>query len=287
MSSTRKVQFVLNSRHKPRVSVLMPVYNAGRFLADAVRSILGQTYKDFELIIVDDGSTDATADILSDVAKKDLRVRLIRNESNLGIVQALNKGLSICQGEYVVRMDADDISASNRLSKQIAVMENEPEISVLGASVSYIDAEGKSLGVVRESRVDKSLLYANPLLHPTVVIRKKALDKIGARYEDKYLYAEDYFLWLRLSKEGKIGTIPDVVLNYRISGQATRVRQLKRVMWSTLKVKWDAVFRLRIQPTLLDVLRFFLESILLILPASLVLSVYMTITFGKNREITL
>lgn len=265
----------------------MPVYNAERFLTDAVESILRQTYEDFELIIVDDGSTDGTPDILSDFAKKDSRVRVIRNESNLGIVQSLNKGLLICQGKYVLRMDGDDISTPDRLSKQIPVMESEPEISVLGGAVSYIDAEGKTPGIVRKCRTNQSLLSANPLLHPTVVIRKKTLDRIGARYEDRYLYAEDYFLWLRLSKEGKLHAIPDVVLNYRISGEATRVRKLKSVIWATLKVKRDAVFRLRIRPTFSDILRFFLESILLILPASLVLSVYMTITFGKNRKVTL
>lgn len=265
----------------------MPVYNAESFLVDAIESILQQTYKNFELIIVDDGSTDATPKILSAFAKKDSRIHVITNESNLGIVQALNNGLLICQGEYVVRMDADDISAHDRLSKQIPVLEKNPEIVVLGASLGYIDAEGKGLGIVRKCSINKSLLFANPLLHPTVVIRKKTLDKIGVYYQSKYLYAEDYFLWLRLSKEGKLDAIPDIVLNYRISGEATRVKQLKGVIWATLKVKWDAVFKLGIQPTCLDILRFSLESILLILPASLVLWLYMTITFGKNREVTL
>ncbi len=278
---------LVNSRHKPKVSVLMPVYNAESFLVDAIESILQQTYKNFELIIVDDGSTDATPKILSAFAKKDSRIHVITNESNLGIVQALNNGLLICQGEYVARMDADDISAHDRLSKQIPVLEKNPEIVVLGASLGYIDAEGKGLGIVRKCSINKSLLFANPLLHPTVVIRKKTLDKIGVYYQSKYLYAEDYFLWLRLSKEGKLDAIPDIVLNYRISGEATRVKQLKGVIWATLKVKWDAVFKLGIQPTCLDILRFSLESILLILPASLVLWLYMTITFGKNREVTL
>jgi glycosyltransferase involved in cell wall biosynthesis len=278
---------LVNSRHKPKVSVLMPVYNAESFLVDAIESILQQTYKNFELIIVDDGSTDATPKILSAFAKKDSRIHVITNESNLGIVQALNNGLLICQGEYVVRMDADDISVHDRLSKQIPVLEKNPEIVVLGASLGYIDAEGKGLGIVRKCSINKSLLFANPLLHPTVVIRKKTLDKIGVYYQSKYLYAEDYFLWLRLSKEGKLDAIPDIVLNYRISGEATRVKQLKGVIWATLKVKWDAVFKLGIQPTCLDILRFSLESILLILPASLVLWLYMTITFGKNREVTL
>lgn len=271
----------------PTISVLMPAYNAELFLADAIGSILQQTFKDFELIIVDDGSTDSTPNILSEFSKKDSRIRIIKNDSNLGIVQALNKGLLVCRGEYIVRMDADDISTPDRLSRQIPFMENHPEIVVLGASLSYIDAQGKSLGVVRECSTSGSLLFANPLLHPTVVIRKRALDKIGVYYEEKYRYAEDYFLWLRLSKEGRIDAIPDVVLYYRISGEATRVRKLKSVILATLKVKWDAVFKLGIMPTFLDILRFFLENMLLILPASWVLWFYMTIMFGKNRKITL
>jgi glycosyltransferase involved in cell wall biosynthesis len=277
----------MNSHHKPRVSVLMPVYNAERFLADAVGSILGQTYRDFELIIVDDGSIDGTPDIIWDFAKKDSRLRLVRNKSNLGIVKTLNKGLLLCQGEYVVRMDADDISTPDRLSKQIHFMENHPDVAVLGASVSYIDAESRVLGVVRRSTIGKSLLSANPLLHPTVVIQKRALDRIGAHYEEKYLYAEDYFLWLRLAKEGNLGVIPDVVLNYRISREAIRVKRLKQVLCATLRVKWDAVFKLGIRPTFSDMLRFFMESILLFLPASFILWIYMTITFDKKRRVAL
>jgi glycosyltransferase involved in cell wall biosynthesis len=277
----------MNSEPKPKVSVLMPAYNAERYLEYAVRSILQQKFRDFELIIVDDGSTDRTPNILSDFAKKDLRVRVTKNESNLGIVQALNKGLAMCRGEYVARMDADDIATHDRLLKQIGIIEKDPEISVLGASVCYIDAKGQELNVVRECRTDKSLLSANPLLHPTVVIRKKVLDKIGGRYEEKYRYAEDYFLWLKLSKQGKLHAIPDIVLKYRISNEATRIAKLKGVIWATLKVKWDGVFMLKIRPTFSDILRFFLESLLFVFPASWVLSVYMTITFRKNRKITL
>jgi len=272
---------------KPSVSVLMPVYNAGNFLADALESILNQTYGDFELIIVDDGSTDSTAEILSEFQNKDKRIRVFRNRSNLGIVQTLNKGISHCSGKYIARMDADDISKHDRFEKQIHYMERNPEVSVLGASVSYIDAEGTLLNVIRQCKLDRSLLSANPLLHPSVVMRKKILDETGARYEEKYRYAEDYYLWLLLSRIGRIHAISDVVLYYRLSSHATRVKNLKGVIWATLIVKWDAVFKLKMKPTLFDISRFFSEMMLLFLPASIILKLYMISTFGLNNKIPL
>ncbi len=139
-------------------------------------------------------------------------------------------------------------------------MEKNPEIAVLGRAVRYIDAEGSALGMVRRCSI---------------------------HYEKRYIYAEDYFLWLRLSKAGKLHALPDVVLDYRIRGEATRVKKIKRVICATLKVKWDAVFKLGIRPTILDVLRFFLEGFRLVMPAGWVLSLYMNVTLGKNRNVVL
>lgn len=271
----------------PKVSVLMPAYNAERFLDEAMESILQQTYTDFELIVVDDGSTDSTPEILRRYVEQDSRVRVLRNETNLGIVHALNWGFAKCRGEYVARMDADDVSMPNRLARQVAVLESDPSILVLGGSVSYMDSEGNLLDVVRRSQFRHSLLHSTPLLHPTVIIRKRALDGIETVYEEKYLYAEDYFLWLRLARKGKLDAVPDVVLHYRISEEVTRIRRLKGVIWATLKVKWNGVFKLGIRPRVRDVGRFLAECVLLVLPSRWVLSLYMRMTFGPNKKIVL
>ncbi|MEJ2704778.1 MAG: glycosyltransferase family 2 protein, partial [Sedimentisphaerales bacterium] len=155
---------------KPKASVLMPVYNTVLFLEEAVESILTQSFEDYEFVIVDDGSNDGSEKILAAFARKDARVRIIRNDKNMGIVYSLNRGLRECCGKYIVRMDSDDVALPNRLSKQIELMEAHPNITVLSASVSYIDASGRETGVIRRSQVTKSLLRKNGIIHPTVVI---------------------------------------------------------------------------------------------------------------------
>ena len=268
------------SRQLP-VSVLMPVYNGEKFIAAAIESILAQSYRNFELLVVDDGSTDATPSILADYTRRDHRLAIIRNSRNLGIVKSLNKGIARCRGRYIVRMDSDDLAVSDRIEKQIAVMEQNPQIVASGGSVRYIDAQGYDQGVIRKSTPSDSLLWANPLLHPTVIIRKSAL---RCHYQEKYRYAEDYFLWLSLSRHGQLHAIPDVLLAYRISREATRVKRLKSVLWATLKVKKDAVFILKIRPGWRDIMRFLAEFCLLLLPSSWILTIYMTMTFGTEKK---
>jgi glycosyltransferase involved in cell wall biosynthesis len=266
----------------PKISVLMPTFNNALFLPESIESILTQSIEDFELIIIDDGSDDSSADLLKGYAQKDRRIRVIRNEKNMGIVFSLNRGLKECRGEYIVRMDADDISLKNRLERQIEVMEADPGIAVLGGALSYIDASGNELGIIRRCTVNQSLIVQNPLLHPTVVIRKSYLTRYGFGYLEKYRYAEDYFLWLQFSRVGRLEAINDIVLKYRLSNQATRVRNLKSVLRATLKVKKDAVFTLGIKPSFSDVVKFFAEGILLCMPAPLILWFYLKKTFGKG-----
>ncbi|MCX5914114.1 MAG: glycosyltransferase [Deltaproteobacteria bacterium] len=267
---------------RPEISVLMPTFNNARFLSYSIPSILNQSIEDFEFIIIDDGSNDGSGDLLEEYAQKDKRIKLIRNENNMGIVFSLNRGLQNCQGEYIVRMDADDISLRDRLQKQIEVMQADPGIAVLGAALSYIDASGNELGMIRRCTVNKSLIMQNPLLHPTVVIRKSYLKSHGLGYLEKYRFAEDYFLWLQLSRVGRLAAIDDIVLKYRLSNQATRVRNLKSVLLATLKVKKNAVFTLGIKPSLPDVLKFLAEGLLLLMPGSLILWVYLKKTFRKG-----
>ena len=271
----------------PKVSVLMPTYNTAKFLREAIESILSQSFKDFQFVIIDDGSTDGSGCILSEYAEKDSRIKIIRNEQNRGIVFSLNQGLKECQGKYVVRMDSDDIALKERLQKQIAIMDKNPNIIALGAAVSYIDRKGNELGVLRRCAIDKSLIRQNPMLHPTMVFRRATLVRYGLCYLEKYRYAEDYFLVLQLSRFGKLFALDDIVLKYRLSNSAIRIRNLKMVLWATLKVKINGIFGLKIKPSFTDILRIFLESILLLLPSSTVRWIYLKITFKKNIKVKL
>lgn len=269
----------------PKVSVLMPVFNAEPYLAEAVESILAQSFIDFELIIVNDGSTDGTPALLEQFATRNSRIRVIDNGNNLGIVSSLNRGLDACRGAYVARMDADDIAVLDRLAKQVAVMDAKPDIVALGGALEYIDSAGRDLGVVRQSGTAKSTLSQTPILHPTAMIRRSSLVENHINYEERYRYAEDYFLWMQLSRLGRIEAIDDVVLRYRVSSGATRVKHVKGVLWATLKAKKAGVFSLGIRPGLGDIARFFGECVLLCLPSRFVLWLYFKLTFNGKVKV--
>lgn len=255
---------------KPLVSVLTPVYNAEKFLDGMLESIRGQTLNEIEFILVDDGSEDSSRLIIDRHAREDQRIRIIQHTQNLGIVKALNHGLEACNGKYIARMDADDIALPNRLKTQVAYMEENPKIAVLGTAISYIDEEGEQLGWIRRCEVEGSLLNQNPLLHPTVIIRRDILETNQLRYKSQFQYAEDYYLWLEIAKISKIWALNEVLLYYRISKSALRVRKLKPMISATLKVKFVGWYVLGFTPTFSDVLRYGMELLLLMLPSRLV-----------------
>jgi glycosyltransferase involved in cell wall biosynthesis len=205
--------------HNPRVSILIPAYNAQRYLVDAVQSMLAQTYGDFECIVVDDGSTDRTSQLLADLASRDPRVRAMR-VPHAGIVEALNAGLYAARGELIARMDADDISLPQRLEKQIQFLDSHPEVVALGTKVILVDPYDSPLWEidvkVDHVQIEDELLRGNgwAVFHPSVVIRKSALDKSGV-YRPEYQWSEDLDLFLRLAQCGKIANLPDVLLRYR------------------------------------------------------------------------
>ena len=204
----------------PAVSVLMPVFNGERFLAEAIDSILGQTFADFELVIVDDGSTDASPAILADYASRDSRIRVLR-QANAGIVAALNRGLPECRAPLVARMDADDVSEAPRLAVQIEYLRDHPDVTVVGTAVRLIAESGRPGPVLRwpvaPDAVRKALQRGNCLAHPTTVMRKDTVIAAGG-YREQLRHAEDYDLWSRLAIRHRLANIPQPLLRYRIHG---------------------------------------------------------------------
>lgn len=262
----------------PGISVLMPVYNAAPFLGYAVESILSQTFGGFEFIIVDDGSTDESADMIHSYARQDARIHPIYQAHHQGIVMALNTGLDACTGDFVARMDADDVAMPDRLTLQLHGMANNPKVGVLGGALTYINETGKELGVIRYCNLQASRLAGNPLLHPTVLMRRSVLIQHQLHYQEKYRYAEDYFLWLEMQQYAAIDALDDVVLQYRVSGAASRYLHLKEMVRATLRVKRDGMFKLGIKPTPSDIARMVSESLLLSLPTRLVWWLYRRVT---------
>jgi glycosyltransferase involved in cell wall biosynthesis len=208
---------------KTEVSVILPVYNGSAYLSESIKSVLNQSHANFELIIVDDGSTDESPEIIKKYADEDKRIKNIRNKKNLGIQKSLNKGIKLSKGTYIARIDDDDLWCDkNKLEKQVEFLNNNLECGVIGTAMILIDSEGKELGkiVYKESDNDirNNLLLASQLAHPSVVIRKKALDELGFYREDKkYRHTEDYELWLRLGTKYKLANLADYCIKYRIN----------------------------------------------------------------------
>lgn len=204
---------------QPRVSVVMPVYNAARFLEEAVRSILGQTFSDLELIIIDDGSTDDSLSILKAIT--DERICVFCNDCNLGVSASLNRGISVARGEYIARMDADDISFPCRIEKQVKFLDAHLEVSVVGVKCCLVDVEGKEVGLWRNdsetvsaSEIRGMLPICNCIAHPGIMMRRKVATAFLYRTEQDY---EDYDLWLRLSAAGhRLEKLDEVLLKYRV-----------------------------------------------------------------------
>lgn len=202
----------------PRVTVLMPVYNAENYLDEAIDSILKQTFNNFEFLIINDGSTDKSVKIIEKY--KDSRIKLINNEKNKGLVYTLNKGLSLAKGEYIARMDADDISLFKRLETQVSFLDENPEIGIVGTYVEFF-GENIKRQVWRPPtempEIKVSLFFGSTFAHPTVMIRRKLFKTYKLKYNESYKSAEDYGLWQEAEKHFKLKNIPEVHLKYRIS----------------------------------------------------------------------
>lgn len=204
-----------------KVTILLPAYNAALYLRDSLDSIMRQAFKDFDVLLIDDGSMDDTSKIAIEYSNIDRRIKYYKNEKNIGLIKTLNKGLSLAKGEYIVRMDADDIMFDDRLYKQVKYMDSNPECFVCGGQMEYIGGLTGMAPILPQKYED--LLYLSlincPLYHPTTIIRNSAIKQFGLKYNDSYKHAEDYKFWsdIIFSHPNSIANIKDVVLFYRIS----------------------------------------------------------------------
>lgn len=201
----------------PLISVLLPVYNGAEYIEDAIQSILWQTYNDFELIIINDGSYDASGSVIQNY--KDPRIRYYE-QSNQGLAATLNRAVSLARGEYLARQDHDDISLPKRFEKQVAFLKSHPSHGLVGTWAAILEDVGEIKGVhrhpVENSVLKYELLFDNPFVHSSVMIRKTVFDKIGAYTTDKSRQPpEDYELWSRVSREFDVANIPEILLIYR------------------------------------------------------------------------
>lgn len=225
---------------RPAVSVMLCAYNASRYIREAINSVLEQTYKDFEFVIVDDGSSDNTLNIV--LGYSDSRIRVIHREHNY--IESLNAGIKACRGEFIARMDADDKIASNRLERQLETMRQYPELTVCfswGRTFGYVD---EPIGHCAKGWVKNPYFWfvtGNYLMHPTAMIRNSFLRKHRIRYKG-YPYAEDYKLWTDIARlNGTFYVIPEQLFFYRISKSQVSVKNRKEQRATRLAIQQEVV----------------------------------------------
>lgn len=216
---------------QPLVSVLMSVHNDLQYLRESIDSILNQTFRDFEFILIDDGSTDGSGDLLIDLS--DPRVKLLANPSNIGLTASLNLGLDLARGKYLARMDADDLSEPPRLQRQVEFLEAHPQIGIVGCSRHLINEEGKTIAIAPAMEDDLAIrwkcLMGNPFAHPTVMIRRQVLLDYALRYDPSFRTAQDYELWTRLLPRTVAANLPEALLRYRLRNGISRVSKSQQL----------------------------------------------------------
>ncbi|GIW68018.1 MAG: hypothetical protein KatS3mg096_886 [Candidatus Parcubacteria bacterium] len=270
-------------KNKPLVSVIMPVYNGEKYLREAIESILNQTYKNFEFIIVDDGSTDNSVKIIKEYAKKDKRIRFFRNKNNLGTFGNYNYYIkNYARGKYIAIQEQDDISLKERFQLELDFLESHFDIVLAGGHINIIDSEGKIVGKrlypVKYDEIKKVILLKSPFANPTIMIRKDVFIENGG-YGD-YTTAGDYDLWMRLiiEKELKCENLDKIVVNYRIHENQQKSKKTKIQLYETIDIQKKYLFRLRCFSFLALINHIFLY-LLLFLPNSFVLWLFRKIEF--------
>ncbi|MEW4571273.1 glycosyltransferase [Tautonia sp. JC769] len=224
----------MNQTPFPAVSVLMPAYNAERYIEEAAESILAQTFTDFEFLIIDDGSTDGTRSILERIAARDSRVRLV-SRPNAGYVVSLNEMIGMARAPLLARMDADDVAFPGRFEQQVAFLNEHPEVVAVGGMVDFIDYRGRLIApgghpaMSHEELQDAALSGKCPLNHPSVMMRSEEVRAVGG-YRPEMEPAEDMDLWLRLGERGQVVNLPVTVTRYRLHDKSvSAVRQSRQL----------------------------------------------------------
>ena len=234
-----------NNTNSQVISIIMPVYNTVSFLPAALQSIKSQTYRNWELIVIDDHSTDGSWEVIQRFAKKDARIKAIRNRSNRGVSYTANKAIKLAQSNFIARMDSDDIAAKNRLAVQLDFLIKHPEVIAVGGQCDVINEHGQVIGHKRfptqPSHVSKMLFSFASIQQPTMMVNTTVLPKSFHWYEDGMATAEEHELLFRLLQHGQLANLPDKLLSYRMHSKNISSRHPKKDFWQIAKARWNAV----------------------------------------------
>jgi glycosyltransferase involved in cell wall biosynthesis len=262
---------------EPLISVIIPVKNAGKFVGAAIQSILDQTYKNWEMIVVDDGSTDETGKILKRFARKDPRIIVITQKESKGIGASLNLALTKSKGKFIARMDGDDISLPNRLETQVAFLQKHSQIVAVGGQAEMIDGDGEIFAYkhfpTNQKILREMIMWMVPIQHPVMMARANVYNK--CKYDESYQTAEDVEMFMQLLRYGEFGNVPEVVYQYRKADTSNGYHNLKQTFYLTILGRWQGIVKHGYRPSLKGVVLSLTQLLVVsLLPAKLIVRLY-------------
>lgn len=281
----RKI-FKNNLKRKPIISVVLPVYNSKPYLEDCLESIFAQTFKDFEVIAVDDASTDGSYGILLKYAKRFKNMQVFRNNENKGVSETAKKAIAHSRGDYLARMDADDICAPDRLEKQLKFLRKNKKTVAVGGQCLIIDENnnviGKKTFPTDFESIYKYIFEFIAVQQPTLMIARNKLPKNFVYYVDGMNTAEEVELFFKLFLYGQVENLPDIVLMYRRHSNNTSMNNIKKTFMLTLIARIKAIYRYNYKPTTRGIIITFLQALLVMsLPKGVILLIYRILRDGS------
>ncbi len=255
----------------PKVSVLMPAFNAEDYISKAIESILHQSFSDFEFIIIDDCSTDSTWEIISEYAQKDSRIVPFRNRENLKIAATLNRGIEVARGKYIARMDADDWSFPDRLSKQFKFMERNPSVVISGGTMVVCDQDLKFVNLrkygKKDAEIRKKIFRYSPFCHATTIYKTQVAQKIGG-YNEKFFAAQDYDFYFRIGRLGHFANLEDQLYKMRTNPNGISLNRAKNQEKFTLYIRIKSIMEYDYSMRFSDKIYFFFQYLsMFLIPA--------------------
>lgn len=243
-------------KDKPLVSVIIPIYNAELYIVQAIESILLQTLKNFELLLINDASTDNSLQIIKSFKKKDKRIKIINNKTNVQMAESLNLGIEKAKSEIIARMDQDDIAFINRLEVQYDFLQLHPEVAIVGNDIVIIDKDETIIGTrtyhTTSDELKKTMFRYSPFAHPTVMFRKDSYQKIGGYDATKYP-CEDIDFWFRLGREYEFASIARPLLKYRLITTSSSHNNVLKTEIMGFKIKINAIKNYGYKPSIYDI----------------------------------
>lgn len=272
------------NKKQPLVSIIMPVYNPGDYLVDAIESLRNQTYTNWELIAINDYSPDDSLRVLRSYQKKDKRVKIINLKKHAGIVKALNAGVQKAKGHFIARMDADDISLPERLETQVRFLTHNKDITLVGTQVEMVNEHRESLGLkpfpLEHDRIHEMLFYLCPLQHATMMTYSRILKQYS--YEDHFA-TEDLALFFHLIRRGKFANVPEVLYQYRLLRYSFSFKKTRKTFFAALMVRLKAFLLWEYRPTIKGIILLSGQIIILsLLPDRLLLFIFNRLRFQKT-----